>query len=128
METPLVYQPRTAMIYSDINYMLLAYIIEKVTGMGLEDYVADNFYRPLGLNRICFTPLRHGFTLDEIAATEIRAKPRSQDAIEAAQATELVHGTVHDTEAYCSDGRNQRTCGLVCQCRKCCRTCTSHAE
>ena len=100
METPLVYQPRTAMIYSDINYMLLAYIIEKVTGMGLEDYVADNFYRPLGLNRICFTPLRHGFTLDEIAATEIRAKPRSQDAIEAAQATELVHGTVHDTEAY----------------------------
>lgn len=100
METPLVYQPRTSMIYSDINYMLLAYIIEKVTGLGLEDYVTENFYRPLGLDRICFTPLRHGFTLDEIAATEIRAKPRSQDAIEAAQETELVHGTVHDSEAY----------------------------
>ena len=100
METPLVYQPRTAMLYSDINYMLLAYIIEKVTGMGLAEYVTDNFYRPLGLDRICFTPLRQGVSLDEIAATEIRAKSRTQAAIEAAQATELIHGTVHDPEAY----------------------------
>ena len=100
METPFVYQPRTTMIYSDINYMLLTYIIEKVTGMGLAEYVTDNFYRPLGLDRICFTPLRQGFTLDEIAATEIRAKPRTQAAIDGAQTTELIHGTVHDSEAY----------------------------
>ncbi|EPF29307.1 penicillin binding protein PBP4B [Treponema medium] len=100
METPFVYQPRTTMIYSDINYMLLTYIIEKVTGVGLAEYVADNFYRPLGLDRICFTPLRQGFTLDEIAATEIRAKPRTQDAIDSTQITELIHGTVHDSEAY----------------------------
>ena len=100
METPLVYMPRTSMIYSDINYMLLTYIIEKVTGMGLAEYVADNFYRPLELDRICFTPLRQGFTLDEIAATEIRAKPRTQAAIDDAQTTELIHGTVHDSEAY----------------------------
>ena len=100
METPLVYQPRTTMIYSDINYMLLTYIIERVTGMGLAEYVADNFYRPLELDRICFTPLRQGFTLDEIAATEIRAKPRTQAAIDGAQTTELIHGTVHDSEAY----------------------------
>lgn len=100
METPLVYQPRKTVLYSDINYMLLTYIIEKVTGMGLAEYVADNFYRPLGLDRICFTPLRQGFTLDEIAATEIRAKPRTQAAIDGAQTTELIHGTVHDSEAY----------------------------
>ena len=100
METPLVYLPRKTVLYSDINYMLLTYIIEKVTGMGLAEYVADNFYRPLELDRICFTPLRQGFTLDEIAATEIRAKPRTQAAIDGAQTTELIHGTVHDSEAY----------------------------
>ena len=100
METPLVYLPRQTVLYSDINYMLLTYIIEKVTGMGLAEYVADNFYRPLELDRICFTPLRQGFTLDEIAATEIRAKPRTQAAIDGAQTTELIHGTVHDSEAY----------------------------
>ena len=100
METPLVYQPRKTVLYSDINYMLLTYIIEKVTGMGLAEYVADNFYRPLELDRICFTPLRQGFTLEEIAATEIRAKPRTQAAIDGAQTTELIHGTVHDSEAY----------------------------
>ena len=100
METPLVYLPRKTVLYSDINYMLLTYIIEKVTGIGVAEYVADNFYRPLGLDRICFTPLRQGFTLDEIAATEIRAKPRTQAAIDGAQTTELIHGTVHDSEAY----------------------------
>ena len=100
METPFVYQPRTAMIYSDINYMLLTYIIEKVTGMGLAEYVVENFYRPLGLERICFTPIRQGFMLDEIAATEIRATPRSQAAVVDTQTTELIHGTVHDSEAY----------------------------
>ena len=100
METPLVYLPRKTVLYSDINYMLLTYIIEKVTGIGLAEYVTDNFYRPLGLDRICFTPLRQGFTLDEIAATEIRAKPRTQAAIDGAQTTELIHGTVHDLEAY----------------------------
>lgn len=100
METPLVYLPRQTVLYSDINYMLLTYIIEKVTGIGVAEYVADNFYRPLGLDRICFTPLRQGFTLDEIAATEIRAKPRTQAAIDGAQTTELIHGTVHDSEAY----------------------------
>jgi len=100
METPLVYLPRQTVLYSDINYMLLTYIIEKVTGIGVAEYVADNFYRPLGLDRICFTPLRQGFTLDEIAATEIRAKPRTQAAVDGAQTTELIHGTVHDSEAY----------------------------
>ena len=100
METPLVYLPRQTVLYSDINYMLLTYIIEKVTGIGVAEYVVDNFYRPLGLDRICFTPLRQGFTLDEIAATEIRAKPRTQAAIDGAQTTELIHGTVHDSEAY----------------------------
>lgn len=100
METPLVYQPRTTVIYSDINYMLLTYIIEKITGTGLEDYVTECFYRPLGLNRICFTPLQKGFTLDEIAATEITAIPRNQVAADSGRSTELIHGTVHDREAY----------------------------
>ena len=100
METPLAYQPRTDAVYSDINYMLLAYIIEKITGMSLDDYVTEHFYRPLGLERVCFMPLEHGFERDEIAATEIRTKPRSQTAIKKAQKTELIHGTVHDGEAY----------------------------
>ena len=100
MDTPLVYQPRSAVLYSDINYMLLAYIIEKITQTGLAEYVTDSFYRPLGLDRICFTPLRQGFTLNEIAATEIQGRPRSQAAIENKQTKELIHGTVHDAEAY----------------------------
>ena len=100
MTTPLVYKPRTSVLYSDINYMLLTYIIEKITGSTLADYVTAQFYRPLQLERISFTPLQRGFTLDEIAATEIYAKPRTAAAAESGQKTELIHGTVHDGEAY----------------------------
>lgn len=100
METPLVYAPHSSVLYSDINYMLLTYIIEKITGVGLDIYVHEAFYQPLGLDRICFTPLQKGFGFDEIAATEIRAAPRGIVADSMTTQKELIHGTVHDEEAY----------------------------
>lgn len=100
MTTPLVYQPRTTAVYSDVNYMLITYIIEKVTGMGLADYVTEHFYRPLGLDRVCFTPLQKGFTVHEIAATEMKKKSSSRTAAASIRSETLIHGTVHDGEAY----------------------------
>lgn len=100
LETPLVYSPRSSILYSDVNYMLLTHIIEKITGTNLADYAEKMFYRPLGLKRICFTPLQHGFSLDEIAATEIEGASRTVTGQPAASSKALVHGTVHDEEAF----------------------------
>lgn len=49
IETPLEYEPGTDTMYSDVDYMLLGFIIEKVTGQRLDDYVKNNFYEPLNL-------------------------------------------------------------------------------
>lgn len=101
MKTPLAYEPRSKFIYSDINFMLLTYIIEKITDMPLDVYVQESFYAPLKLDRICFKPLEKGFQLNEIAATEIAAKPRSKTkTVNRGIKTQPVHGTVHDYDAY----------------------------
>ncbi|HUI30281.1 MAG TPA: glycoside hydrolase family 3 N-terminal domain-containing protein, partial [Candidatus Acidoferrales bacterium] len=49
--TPLEYPTGTKMVYSDINFLMVAKIIEKITGMPLDEYVEKNFYHPLGMTR-----------------------------------------------------------------------------
>jgi CubicO group peptidase (beta-lactamase class C family) len=43
------WQPGTRMSYSNPGYGLAGYIIEKFAGMPLEDYMAENILRPLGM-------------------------------------------------------------------------------
>lgn len=46
---PLKFQPGTKYSYSNSNYVLLAYIIEKVSGKGYHDYIKENVLKPAGL-------------------------------------------------------------------------------
>ncbi len=54
--TPLQYPTGTKMVYSDINFLMLEKIVEKIIGVRLDNYVEDNFYKPLGMTRTMFTP------------------------------------------------------------------------
>lgn len=54
--------------YSDLSFMLVGYIAERVTGKPLDQFVAEQLYRPLGLPTIGFLPLARGIT--DLAATE----------------------------------------------------------
>lgn len=45
-------------VYSDINFMLLQRIVEKVSGMSLDSFVMDNFYRPAGAVTTGYLPLK----------------------------------------------------------------------
>lgn len=54
--TPLAYKTGTKMVYSDINFLILGKVIEKITGMPLAEYVEKNFYKPLGMTNTMFTP------------------------------------------------------------------------
>jgi CubicO group peptidase (beta-lactamase class C family) len=54
--------------YSDLGFMLLGYIVERVSGHRLDRFVDRELYRPLGLGSTGFTPRAHGFT--GFAATE----------------------------------------------------------
>jgi CubicO group peptidase (beta-lactamase class C family) len=54
--------------YSDLGFMLLGYIVERVSGRPLDGFVEAELYRPLGLRSTTFKPTSHGFT--DFAATE----------------------------------------------------------
>jgi serine-type D-Ala-D-Ala carboxypeptidase len=54
--------------YSDLSFMLIGYIVERVSGQPLDVFLAQQLYRPLGLPTIGFTPKQRGLT--EFAATE----------------------------------------------------------
>lgn len=64
---PLQYPVGAARRYSDLGFMLLGYIIEKTSGMTLDEFVKREIYRPLNLRSTSYTPLAFGFT--KIAAT-----------------------------------------------------------
>ncbi|MFP4620624.1 MAG: glycoside hydrolase family 3 N-terminal domain-containing protein [Bacteroidales bacterium] len=72
-------------VYSDLGYYYFYRIIEKITGMQLEDYVRNKFYIPLGAYNTGYKPLER-FEAKEIVPTENDMVFRRQ----------LLRGHVHD--------------------------------
>ena len=66
-ELPLKWEVGEGRHYSDLGFMLLGDIIERVSGQRLDDYLQENIYHPLGMQKTAFNPLEKGFT--QIAAT-----------------------------------------------------------
>jgi serine-type D-Ala-D-Ala carboxypeptidase len=60
--------PGEEVIYSDLNYILLGKIVEKVTGMSLANYTTKNIIEPLGMKDTYFNPPK--YEKERIAATE----------------------------------------------------------
>lgn len=67
-EMPLAWGVGDARHYSDLGFMLLGYIVERVSGKPLDSFLEQNLYRPLGLRSTTFNPRARGFT--GFAATE----------------------------------------------------------
>lgn len=54
--------------YSDLGFMLLGDVVERVSGVPLDVYMEREFYGPMGLRHTAFNPRARGFT--SFAATE----------------------------------------------------------
>jgi CubicO group peptidase (beta-lactamase class C family) len=67
-DMPLGWGVGDARHYSDLGFMLLGYIVERISGQRIDAFVERNLYRPLALRSTTFIPRSHGFT--EFAATE----------------------------------------------------------
>ena len=67
-DTPLQWGVGEGRHYSDLGFMLLGYIVERVSGQRLDAFLDSALYRPLGLDSTTFVPRAHGFT--RFAATE----------------------------------------------------------
>ena len=80
----LVYATGTKMVYSDLNFILMGKIIEKVTGKHLDKFCEKNIFKPLGMNSTMFNPPQSLF--NRIAPTENDDYWRHRQ----------IRGTVHD--------------------------------
>lgn len=112
MKTPLIYEPKTSTKYSDVDYMLLGLIVEKVTSKDLDTYLKENFYNKLNLKKTTFNPLKYGIAKNVVAATELNGNTRDNtiDFINARKYT--IQGEVHDEKAYYSMGGVSGHAGL----------------
>ena len=81
-------------LYSDFGFILLADMVQQVSGMPLDAYVQKHFYRPLGLTRTTFNPLQHNIDINDIAPTENDKHFRHSQ----------IQGYVHDENAALMGG------------------------
>jgi beta-glucosidase-like glycosyl hydrolase/CubicO group peptidase (beta-lactamase class C family) len=89
---PLEYEPGTKEIYSDLGIILMAEIIERLTGRTLDDLARTYIFAPLAMKDTMFRPPK---TLwPSIAPTEIDNNLRHR----------LVQGEVHDENAFAIGG------------------------
>ena len=99
-KTPLIYEPGTRVMYSDADYIIIGFVIEKVTGERLDDFCKKTFWAPLELARTTFTPLQNGFSADDCAATELRGNTRGGTLLDFAGREDTIQGEVHDETAF----------------------------
>ena len=98
--TPLMYEPGTATRYSDIDYMILGLIVEKVTGKDLNTFLRETFWEPMGLSHITYNPLENGFRKEDCSATELNGNTRDGLIEFPGVRTETIQGEAHDEECY----------------------------
>lgn len=86
LESPL--GPKGKYVYSDNDFIFLGKIVEAISGMPLDKYVQQEFYKPMALATAGFKPKDY-VKLDKIAPTEQEPYFRNQ----------LIRGYVHDPGA-----------------------------
>jgi uncharacterized protein YbbC (DUF1343 family) len=79
------FAPGSRFLYSDINFEALGFLVEKVSGMSLNEYAAKNVFEPLGMKETRYLPPAEW--LPRIAPTEY-----DED-------NHMLRGTVHDPTA-----------------------------
>ncbi len=90
-EEPLEYEPRSKTVYSDLGFILLGEILERISGRAFEELVREEVLEPLEMTSTVFNPppsLR-----DSIAPTE-----------DDPWRGRLVRGEVHDENAFVMGG------------------------
>jgi len=89
---PLEHEPGTKEVYSDLGIILMAEIIERLTGRTLDDLAHSYIFSPLEMKETMYKPPKKLWP--QIAPTEIDNNLRHR----------LVQGEVHDENAYAIGG------------------------
>ena len=89
--TPLACNPGRCLVYSDLGADVLGFTIESITGQGLDAFLDERVFAPLGMSDTHFRP--EAAMRDRIAPTEV-SSPRGY----------ALRGEVHDENAWALGG------------------------
>jgi CubicO group peptidase (beta-lactamase class C family) len=105
---PYAYEPGKGSLYSDLGFMLLEWMIEKMVGESLDRFVHHHFYEPLGLKRTFFRPVP---PLSPVAGGGKNGNKDRSLVVRDFAATEdcpwrkrVLQGEVHDENAFALGG------------------------
>jgi CubicO group peptidase (beta-lactamase class C family) len=97
-------------VYSDWDFVLAGLIIERITGMPLDQFLAQRVWQPLGMHDTGFNPLATGpIPADSDCTAAFRADHPSLNRIAMTEMDTVyrhthVHGIVHDENACALGG------------------------
>ena len=87
-------QKKERYLYSDLGFILLADLVQTVTGQSIDIFMAKHFYTPLHMKSTIYQPIEHGIKAYRIAPTENDTTLRKQ----------TIKGYVHDPNAAAMGG------------------------
>jgi CubicO group peptidase (beta-lactamase class C family) len=93
-QRPLQYPPGTQTIYSDWDMVLMQAVIERISGVSLDQYADGHIFRQLGMLDTRFRPDTNDRAVRE------RIAPTTQDSLRGGR----LRGTVHDANAWALGG------------------------
>lgn len=85
----MLFEPGARFLYTDVGFLVLGRLVERVSGQPLSSFVRDNLYAPLGMTETGYLPE---------ASLQQRAAPTEK------RNGEPIRGEVHDPRAYALGG------------------------
>jgi uncharacterized protein YbbC (DUF1343 family)/CubicO group peptidase (beta-lactamase class C family) len=96
--------PGTRFIYSDVNFIVLAELVKRVSGKPLDQFAAENIFSPLGMKDTGFKPnaaLKARFApTEKRGGSQVVPSTGEQSAVE----EHWMRGEVHDPRSYLLGG------------------------
>ncbi|CAF2929320.1 unnamed protein product [Rotaria sp. Silwood2] len=100
-------------VYSDIDYILLGFVIEHISGMTIGQYVMINIYESLSLKHTLFNPLHNShYAKSDFAATELNGNTRNHTINFPNIRRHALQGEVHDEKSFYSMNGSSGHAGL----------------
>lgn len=93
LKEPLIVPIGRKVLYSDLGFMLLDWVIEQVSGIRPDRFITQQVYAPLALDRLFFVDLEGQMPKGSFAATE-----------QCPWRNRVLEGWVHDENAFVSGG------------------------
>ena len=102
---PLEYEPGCKEIYSDLGFILLAWVVESMSGSRFDAFVDERIFRPLNISDLFFNPLFSNHLCPDMAGV-MKDKTIRQFAATShcAWREKMILGEVEDENAWAAGG------------------------